>query len=142
MEVKQEFNEFRCKDEIDNEGRDSLFDTFKIEINEEPKRESTNDTFEFLVLKEDPIKTEKVEYEDKLILCDEKGTNEKNKYKKPIIKLQDLVPGQRNKILSAKIILSRFGEAVLLELEANVTFLPQRVTTEYKPFVEYFEPGK
>uniref|UniRef100_A0A6P7H1Z5 Zinc finger protein 570-like n=1 Tax=Diabrotica virgifera virgifera TaxID=50390 RepID=A0A6P7H1Z5_DIAVI len=71
MEVKQEVNEYTCKEEIDNEEADALFDTFKIEINEEPQRESTKDAFDF-VLKEDLIKIEK--YEDTLL--EKRETNE------------------------------------------------------------------
>ncbi|XP_072399409.1 uncharacterized protein [Diabrotica undecimpunctata] len=81
MEVKQEVNVYTCKEEIDNEGGNDLFDTLKIEINEEPKRESSNDTFGYLLLKENPIKTEKETYEDKLILFEEKETSEKTAIK-------------------------------------------------------------
>ncbi|CAG9840849.1 unnamed protein product [Diabrotica balteata] len=77
MEVKQEVNVYICKGEIDNEGGNDLCDTLKIEIKEEPKRESTNDGFEYLVLPENPIKTEKETYEDKLIPFEEKETSEK-----------------------------------------------------------------
>ncbi|CAG9840847.1 unnamed protein product [Diabrotica balteata] len=77
MEVKQEVNVYICKEEIDNEGGNALSDTFKIEIKEEPKRESTNDAFDYLVLQENNIKTEKETYED--ILFEEKETCEKSK---------------------------------------------------------------
>ncbi|XP_072399186.1 uncharacterized protein [Diabrotica undecimpunctata] len=71
MEVKQEVNEDMVKAEIDNyEVTDPLFNTFKIEINEELKREITNDAFEYSVLNENAVKTEIEQYEGKL-------TNEK-----------------------------------------------------------------
>ncbi|CAG9840856.1 unnamed protein product [Diabrotica balteata] len=78
MEVKQEVNEneYTCKEEIDNEGG-ALFDTLKVEINEEPKREATNDGFDYLVLKENSIKTEKEPYEDKFVPFEEKETRNK-----------------------------------------------------------------
>ncbi|XP_072399407.1 uncharacterized protein [Diabrotica undecimpunctata] len=78
MEVKQEVNVYICKEEIDNESGNALSDTLKIEIKEEPKRESTNDAFDYLVLHENPIKTEKEIYEDKPILFEEKETCEKS----------------------------------------------------------------
>ncbi|CAG9840863.1 unnamed protein product [Diabrotica balteata] len=76
MEVKQEVNEYTCKGEIDNDGGD-LFDTFKVEINEALKRESRNDAFDDLIIKENPIKIENETCEDKLILFEEE-TSEKN----------------------------------------------------------------
>ncbi|CAG9840859.1 unnamed protein product [Diabrotica balteata] len=80
MEVKQEVNEneYTCKEEIDNEGG-AFFDTLKVEINDEPKREATNDAFDYLVLKESSIKTEKEPYEDKFIPFEEKETGDKSK---------------------------------------------------------------
>ncbi|XP_072398574.1 uncharacterized protein [Diabrotica undecimpunctata] len=78
MEVKQEVGEDTCKAEIDNNDMgDALFDTFKFEIKEEPKRESTNDEFDYLVFKQNPIKTEIEQDEYKLTLFEEKRRNEK-----------------------------------------------------------------
>ncbi|XP_072399598.1 uncharacterized protein [Diabrotica undecimpunctata] len=57
-EVKQEVGDMACKREIDNEVDEVLQDTFKIEIKEEPTRESTNDTFDYLDVKKCPIKAE------------------------------------------------------------------------------------
>ncbi|KAG5876823.1 hypothetical protein JTB14_014153 [Gonioctena quinquepunctata] len=61
---------------------------------------------------------------------------------KPVIKLKNLIVGKQYKIHTAKLVQTKFGEAVLLELEENVVFLPQRVTDEYKPQIANFSPDK
>ncbi|KAG5865133.1 hypothetical protein JTB14_030206 [Gonioctena quinquepunctata] len=61
---------------------------------------------------------------------------------KPVIKLQDLIVGDPQKIYSAKLVQTKFGETVLLELEKNVVLLPQRVVAEYKPYVSLFSERK
>uniref|UniRef100_A0A6P7GWB2 Uncharacterized protein LOC114341513 n=1 Tax=Diabrotica virgifera virgifera TaxID=50390 RepID=A0A6P7GWB2_DIAVI len=58
--------------------------------------------------------------------------------RKPAIKLNSLPVNEPQKILSAKIVQSKFGQAVLLELTESVKFLPDRVTEDYKPFLQYF----
>ncbi|XP_072392133.1 uncharacterized protein [Diabrotica undecimpunctata] len=82
--VKQEVSEDTCKTEIDNEVDKALFDTFKIEVNEEPKREITDGAFEYLVLKEKPIKTEIEQDKDKLELFEEKQKDEKSFFREDI----------------------------------------------------------
>uniref|UniRef100_A0A6P7GQV6 Gastrula zinc finger protein XlCGF7.1-like isoform X4 n=1 Tax=Diabrotica virgifera virgifera TaxID=50390 RepID=A0A6P7GQV6_DIAVI len=75
IEVKQEVSEETFKEEIDNvyEMGDDLFDTFKIEIKEELKREiiTNDDAFECSLLNENAMKTEIKQDE-------EKHTNEKS----------------------------------------------------------------
>ncbi|KAG5866542.1 hypothetical protein JTB14_028464 [Gonioctena quinquepunctata] len=61
---------------------------------------------------------------------------------KPVIKLKNLIVGKQYKINTAKLVSTKFGETVLLELEKNVVFLPQRVTDEYKPHIANFSPDK
>ncbi|XP_072383078.1 uncharacterized protein [Diabrotica undecimpunctata] len=64
MEVKQEVVEELCKIEIDDNELDNYFvDSFKSEIKAEPN--STDDTFDNLVLKELTVKSE-IKYENKL----------------------------------------------------------------------------
>ncbi|CAG9828136.1 unnamed protein product [Diabrotica balteata] len=63
MDVIQQVNEKPCKPEIDSEV-DAPLNTFKIEIKEEPETEKVNDSFDYLDLKEYPIKTEIKEDED------------------------------------------------------------------------------
>ncbi|KAG5865827.1 hypothetical protein JTB14_031337 [Gonioctena quinquepunctata] len=64
------------------------------------------------------------------------------KVPKPVIKLKNLIVGEQYKIYTAKLVQTKFGESVLLELEKNVVFLPQRVTDEYKPHIANFSPEK
>ncbi|XP_072391787.1 uncharacterized protein [Diabrotica undecimpunctata] len=59
MEVKQEFSEDTCKVDIySNKLDDALLDSFESVIKGEPNIESTHNTFNYLDLKEFPIKTE------------------------------------------------------------------------------------
>ncbi|KAG5886959.1 hypothetical protein JTB14_011915 [Gonioctena quinquepunctata] len=57
------------------------------------------------------------------------------KIAKPIVKLQNVKVGEQQAIYSAKIVPTKFGETVLLELKKNIVFLPQRVTNEYKLYI-------
>ncbi|XP_072392102.1 uncharacterized protein [Diabrotica undecimpunctata] len=75
MEVKQEFSENPSKAEKGYEVDNCLLDTFKIEVIEEPKRESTDNTFDYLDLNKISIKTE-IEQYDTLNLFEEKQTKE------------------------------------------------------------------
>ncbi|KAG5893370.1 hypothetical protein JTB14_000134 [Gonioctena quinquepunctata] len=61
---------------------------------------------------------------------------------KPVIKLKNLIVGKQYEIHTAKLVHTKFGETVLLELEENVVFLPQRVIDEYKPHIANFSPEK
>ncbi|KAG5892291.1 hypothetical protein JTB14_020322 [Gonioctena quinquepunctata] len=66
-----------------------------------------------------------------------------SKYKqKQVIKLKNLIVGKQYEIHTAELVQTKFGETVLLELEKNVVFLPQRETNEYKPQIAYFSPEK
>ncbi|XP_074034173.1 uncharacterized protein isoform X2 [Leptinotarsa decemlineata] len=62
--------------------------------------------------------------------------------KKPVEKLQNLPLGEPQKIFSARIVQTKFGKTVLLELEKHITFLPQRVTKTYERFINHFEQEK
>ncbi|XP_057654728.1 matrix metalloproteinase-2-like [Diorhabda carinulata] len=62
--------------------------------------------------------------------------------RKPITKIQDLPLNTLRAIKKAKIVNSKFGESVLLDLDTEVVFLPQRVTSVYKPVIEEFEKEK
>ncbi|KAG5872852.1 hypothetical protein JTB14_017533 [Gonioctena quinquepunctata] len=64
--------------------------------------------------------------------------NQEYNIPKPVIKLKNLIVGKEYKIHTAKLVQTKFGEAVLLEIEENVVFLPQRVTDEYKPQIANF----
>lgn len=57
-------------------------------------------------------------------------------------KLADLIPNLIHKIIDARSVNTRFGPAVLIELENFVVFLPKRVIEVYTPFIEYFKSGK
>ncbi|CAG9828134.1 unnamed protein product [Diabrotica balteata] len=75
MEVKQEFSENTLKAEVDiyyNKVDDALLDGFKTEIKEESNID-THDEFDYLDLKEFPIKTE-LDPENKLVSFEEKQT--------------------------------------------------------------------
>ncbi|KAG5870165.1 hypothetical protein JTB14_032457 [Gonioctena quinquepunctata] len=61
---------------------------------------------------------------------------------KPVIKLKNLIVGKQYKIHTAKLLQTKFGETVLLELEEKVVFPSQRVTDEYKPHIANFSPAK
>ncbi|XP_028151807.1 uncharacterized protein LOC114345184 isoform X2 [Diabrotica virgifera virgifera] len=76
MEISQ-VNEQLCKIETTNhEVGETLLDTFKIEITEEPKRESVyDDAFGYFDLKELPVKTEIEQNEYKFSLFEEKEAN-------------------------------------------------------------------
>ncbi|CAH1113851.1 unnamed protein product [Psylliodes chrysocephalus] len=64
------------------------------------------------------------------------------KENKQVVKLSDLPLNLPQKNFGAKITKGRFGDAVLLELEESVTFLPQRVTESYRPNLRHFIPEK
>ncbi|XP_050498995.1 uncharacterized protein LOC126879781 isoform X6 [Diabrotica virgifera virgifera] len=76
MEVKQEFSEKPCKIEVvDHDMDNCLLDIFKTEAVEEPKTESTHDTFDYLDLNKISIKTE-IEQDHTPKLSEEKQTKE------------------------------------------------------------------
>ncbi|XP_072389811.1 uncharacterized protein [Diabrotica undecimpunctata] len=77
MDVIQQFNEKPCKPEIHNEV-DAPLNTFKIEIKEEPETENVNDSFDYLDLKEYPIKTEIKQDEDLHTPFEEKSMIERS----------------------------------------------------------------
>lgn len=58
--------------------------------------------------------------------------------KKPVAKLNTLAIDEKIKTKSAKIVRTKYGNTVVLELEESVVFLPKRVTETYSVFVEYF----
>ncbi|XP_028147820.1 uncharacterized protein LOC114341224 [Diabrotica virgifera virgifera] len=58
--------------------------------------------------------------------------------KKPIIILRDLTRDAHFTIIAAKVVNAKYGEAVLLELEEKVVFLPNRVTKDYVSFLPEF----
>ncbi|KAG5868392.1 hypothetical protein JTB14_013594 [Gonioctena quinquepunctata] len=64
------------------------------------------------------------------------------KIAKPIVKLQNFKIGEQQATYPAKIVPSKFQETVLLELEKNIVFLPQRVTNEYNPYITSFVAEK
>ncbi|CAG9831209.1 unnamed protein product [Diabrotica balteata] len=67
MEVKQEDSDETCQAEIYYHAvDDGLLDICKIEVKEEPKRESTQDTFDYVASTKIPIKTEIEPAEHKL----------------------------------------------------------------------------
>ncbi|CAG9827902.1 unnamed protein product [Diabrotica balteata] len=86
MEIKQEASEKSCK--IERVACDGPMDAVKIEIKEEPKRESAYDAFDYLDLNKFPLKTE-VEpdeykfklFEDKQTTNEEGRSQEKNRMK-------------------------------------------------------------
>ncbi|XP_072390914.1 uncharacterized protein [Diabrotica undecimpunctata] len=86
MEVKQEVSDGVCKQEIHIDDNDLCdvpldLDICKIEIKQEPKRENMyDDSFNYLDLKEYPIKTEIEDDEFKLTPDKEKQTNIKEYY--------------------------------------------------------------
>ncbi|KAG5871432.1 hypothetical protein JTB14_002243 [Gonioctena quinquepunctata] len=61
---------------------------------------------------------------------------------KPVIKLKNLIVGEQYKTNTAKLLQTKFGGTVLLELEKNVMFLPQRVTDGYEPHLADFSTEK
>lgn len=66
---------------------------------------------------------------------DLKALNEKSLLatpRKPVQKLDSLPKDQPQKIISARLTHSKFGETILIELEASITFLPKRATEDYK----------
>ena len=58
------------------------------------------------------------------------------------MKLVDLLLGQPQPIKTAKVVTTKFGKSVLIELEDSVVFLPSRVTETYSPHIGYFGSGK
>lgn len=60
---------------------------------------------------------------------------------KPIVKLCDLTPNVPIPIFGAKLVKTKFGESILLELDDFVTFLPRRVVTHMKNNLEKFIDG-
>lgn len=57
--------------------------------------------------------------------------------KKPTKKLGDLKIREPHPIVSARIVKTKFGEAILLELTDSVVFLPSRVTDAYRSQTQY-----
>lgn len=64
------------------------------------------------------------------------------KENKPPKKLGELEQNKPYKILSGVVTNTKFGKAVLLELEDWVVFLPNRVTETYTPYLKYFAEKK
>lgn len=64
------------------------------------------------------------------------------KENKPVKKLSELTLNKPYKILCGQVVASKFGQSVLLELEEYVTFLPNRVTEIYKPYIQFFAEEK
>lgn len=62
--------------------------------------------------------------------------------REPAIKLKDLPENEKFKIFGAKIIKSRYGETILLNLGERDVFLPQRVTEDYRKHIEHFSSQK
>ena len=60
---------------------------------------------------------------------------------KPLIKLSELAKDVPTKILLARLINTKYGECILLELEENTTFLPKRVVPMMKDHLEEFSSG-
>lgn len=52
--------------------------------------------------------------------------------------MSDLTPNTPFKIVAAKLVKGKFKKQILLELEENVVFLPDRVTEVYTPFITEF----
>ncbi|XP_072381976.1 uncharacterized protein [Diabrotica undecimpunctata] len=73
MEVKQEDSDEKCQADY-HAVDDGRLDICKIEIKEEPERESTQDTFDYLALTKIPIKTE-IEPEEYKLTSLERQTN-------------------------------------------------------------------
>ncbi|KAL3287157.1 hypothetical protein HHI36_001636 [Cryptolaemus montrouzieri] len=61
---------------------------------------------------------------------------------KPTTKLGDLPVNVIHKIFDGKLITSRYGGAVLLELPENQVFLPNKVTYIIKPNIDKFASRK
>ncbi len=61
--------------------------------------------------------------------------------RKPVAKLQDLPQNTPEQILSAKLVQTKFGKSVLLELTEKVVFLPKRATEAFKPVIVQFDTG-
>lgn len=57
---------------------------------------------------------------------------------KPLIKVKELVEGTAYPIVKAKIVNTKFGESVLLELEEASCFLPKRATEAFKSQIDKF----
>lgn len=57
---------------------------------------------------------------------------------KPLLKVQELPQEEKFKIIGLKIVNTRFGEAILAELDHSKVFLPKRVTEVYKAHLEEF----
>lgn len=62
--------------------------------------------------------------------------------RKPAKKLRELEKGHAYKICNCRVINSKFGDSVLIELEDFVTFLPKRVTENYAPHCEELSTGQ
>ncbi|XP_072400659.1 uncharacterized protein [Diabrotica undecimpunctata] len=62
--------------------------------------------------------------------------------RKPIKKLVDLPIGTPFPIHSGKVVNTKFGKAVLLDLGTEVVFLPHRVTEVYQPIIGELCGGK
>uniref|UniRef100_A0A6P7FYH7 Uncharacterized protein LOC114335576 isoform X2 n=1 Tax=Diabrotica virgifera virgifera TaxID=50390 RepID=A0A6P7FYH7_DIAVI len=84
MEIKQEVGEKTLKIEIDDQCVGPL-DVFKIEIKEEPKRETAYQTFDYLDSNEFTVSTEVERGEDKFIPFEEDPTTNEERHHPPTV---------------------------------------------------------
>lgn len=61
---------------------------------------------------------------------------------KPLIKVKDLEQNIKYPIVKAKIVNTKFGESVLLDLEEVSCFLPKRATDAFKNQIDKFVSRK
>nr|WP_253308880.1 hypothetical protein [Rickettsia endosymbiont of Ceutorhynchus assimilis] len=75
---------------------------------------------------------------------DLKSINETCLFKdqKTLVKLQDMEPGRKYPIFSAKKTQSKFGPSILIELDDKAVFLPKRTTKSLEDHIEQFIDGK
>lgn len=62
--------------------------------------------------------------------------------RKETIKLKDLPENAPHPILSVKIVTTKFGRSVLVELEQYTVFLPKRIVASVEENIENFIPKK
>lgn len=62
--------------------------------------------------------------------------------RKHLINIKELTIGGKYIICGAELTNGKFGEAILLELEEYICFLPKRVTNSFKSEIHKFIPGK
>ena len=62
--------------------------------------------------------------------------------RKPVQKLDSLPADIPQKILKARLVPTKFGESILVELEESVVFLPRRVTDDFKTQLGYLNTQK